>query len=277
MVQGPGRRPLLRARRARRLRRARPGRPPSRTGTRLRRPRPRAAGGGRRPRVWRPAGAATSRAAVGSSRSRSRPVIVHRPSRPAVELSFLLEVAEKLQQEERIAAGLPGPGRPGLELHLLTAARCQEGGDLFGVEALDPELLVPRLPGPGGEGVGQRVGPVEVDVPIRADQQEPLGGGQADEVAEQRNGAAIGPVEVVEQHDERSPAGPRHQEPADAVEEAVPFLLRWDRSSAGLRKRRAGRPARVGRRPRRPLRDRGAVHPRRGDPHGRSSASTNGP
>ena len=148
-------------------------------------------------------------------------------------------MAEEFEDEERVTARFPGPGGADLQIDVPAADGRQEGRGLLAVEALDAEVLVARLAGPGGEGVGEGMGPVEVDVAVRADEQEPFRRSQACEMPEQGDGAALGPVEIVEQHHERSPAGAGDQEPADAVDEAVPFLLRRHRHRRSVGERPA--------------------------------------
>ena len=92
-----------------------------------------------------------------AQRRRRRPA----PVRSPVDLALLEEVAGELEDEEGIAPRLPGPGRTDAGFDLLVAEGGEEGEDLVHVEAFDAHVLVARLPGPGGKGVGQGMGAVK--------------------------------------------------------------------------------------------------------------------
>ncbi len=140
------------------------------------------------------------------------------------EEAGLHQVAQHLAHEERVALGL-GVHRSG-QLHRgglerMAGGRLHERGDAAAVEADQVQPADPGLPAEIAEGLGQRVGPVEVGVPVGGQDEHPQRGDRPQEVAEQEQRRLVGPVEVVEHQDHRVGLRRGRQQVGDGLEHAV--------------------------------------------------------
>lgn len=120
------------------------------------------------------------------------------------ERAALGEVAQDLADEERIALGLAvdrlGEGPRGL----LLADRVDERLHLVAVETTQEGPLVEVLAAERGDRIGERVRSVELDVAVRAHDQDALAAQVAGEVLEEQQRRLVGPVQVVEDQDQRA-------------------------------------------------------------------------
>jgi hypothetical protein len=165
------------------------------------------------------------------------------------------EVVEELAHEERAAGALladpAGEGRdavgPGAR-----GPGADQGGDVVDLQGREVDGRGRGQAVDLGEQVPQRVARRHVLGPVAAEQQQSGGGGAADEVAEQLDGRPAGPLEVVQDEDDRLDLGQALDEAEHGLEQVVPGRGGGvvDPAGASGREQGAQRP--------RPLVDRGA-------------------
>ena len=143
------------------------------------------------------------------------------------------QVAQDLLDEERVALGLAvqrrdevGGGRGG-------AVGLDQLADLAGVEALERDVREAVLAPQRGDQLRQRVPLLELRVAVGAEEHRAPRLGRAHEVAQQLHRRAVGPVEVVEDEQQRRARGQLGQQRGERVEQAL--ALRPDLVEAGRR------------------------------------------
>ena len=164
-------------------------------------------------------------------------VLDPRPTRPlhpvAAEEALVDEVADDLLDEEGVPLGLAAD-RAGERLRHLLAAECHEHrldvvlGQTPQENALDGAFLPERR-----QHRGQRMPGRHFDVAVRGDHQQARRGQLAGEEAEQEQRRRVGPVEVVEDEDERPrPSGAR-EERREGIKQPKARLLGVERRRHG--------------------------------------------
>ena len=111
---------------------------------------------------------------------RDAQLVRRRPHRPPavladVHVAALAEVAEDLPDEERVALRLALDRlgeRQAVGVQVVTGHRLHQAHDLLGGQALHRYPLDGRNAAEVGEHLGEGAGPVEVGVPVGADQEE---------------------------------------------------------------------------------------------------------
>ena len=127
----------------------------------------------------------------------------------AFERTALREVAQDLGDEERVALGLAVHRLREDRRRLLLADGFDERLHLVAVEPAQQHALVEVLSPQRGDHVGERMGAVELDVAIRAHDQDALATQVARQVLQQQERRLVGPVEVVEHEHDRTARPPR--------------------------------------------------------------------
>ena len=146
------------------------------------------------------------------------------------------EVHGGLFDEERIALGLFVEGEGERARHLVAAAggqarpRREQRLHAVGVESAQQDALVQPLAPQLAQHFGERMAPVEVDVAVGADDEQAAAGQPPGEVLQQQQARLVGPVDVVEDEQQRGGLRGVDQKRGDRLEQPVAFgfrLLRW--------------------------------------------------
>ncbi len=132
----------------------------------------------------------------------------------------LAQVQDHLLDEERVARGLLAQPRGEIVAAVLAEAVADERGDVVRAEAGERDALVQALAAQVAERRGERVRARQLALAVGADDEQRRGARRADEVGEQQQRAAIGPVQVVEGEDDRAAAAP--QRGVDGLEQPPP-------------------------------------------------------
>ena len=150
----------------------------------------------------------------------------------------LAQVPDDLLDEERVAVGLAVQGADERRLGGGDAERRDELGDLRLGQALELEALEHALAAHVGDQLEQRVAGLELGVAVGAEQEDAARLRRADEVPQQLQRRAVGPVEVVEHEHERRLRARLAEQRGDRVEEAGPAGV-----GVARRRRRAAGPS----------------------------------
>ena len=162
------------------------------------------------------------------------------------EHARLDEMTHELDREQRVPVGLlleVGRHRPSVVTELVTRGRLEQGGQRVGGQALDRDVGDRRQGSKLREDIAHR-GHVSVGRPVGAEQHERARVAQAREPDHQEHGVAIGPLEVVEDEQDRLVAGRATHQVGDRLEEKPPAGLgidgvgEWQRADASSEVRR---------------------------------------
>ena len=143
------------------------------------------------------------------------------------------QVAQDLLDEERVALGLAVQRRHEVRGGRAAPWACDQLPDLAGVEALERDVREAVLAPQRGDQLRQRVPLLELRVAVGAEEHRAPRLGRAHEVAQQLHGRAVGPVQVVEDEQQRRARGQLGQQRGERVEQAL--ALRPDLVEAGGR------------------------------------------
>jgi hypothetical protein len=153
-----------------------------------------------------------------------------RRARPGVaEPALAGEQADHLGHEERVAVGLPVHGGRQPRRRLDAADQGDEAGDVALVQTAQQHPAVAPAAGQVGEGRQQRMPAVHLGMPVGAEHQR---AGALEVLAhepQRRQRGRVGPVEVVEDQQQRPLGGGRPEEAGEAVEQPEPGRLRLHR------------------------------------------------
>ncbi len=146
------------------------------------------------------------------------------PALPLHQGTGLDEVDEDLTDEERVALRLARDhlgelGHP-LRVDLATGRLGQEVRDLVLVQPDEVDALDAGLAAQVGQRGGEGVGPGQVGVPVRAHHEHSGVIHVADQVAQEQEAGLVGPVQVVEDDQDRGLLARPGQEVGDGAEEA---------------------------------------------------------
>ena len=159
--------------------------------------------------------------------------VPHPAPLPPRDGAGLREVPEHLLDEERVPLRLPVDGLDERLRGLLLADRADQRLHLCERESPQENPLVETFAAKRGHHLGQRMGPFELDVAVGSDDENPIVPRPAREVLHQKEGRLVGPVEIVENEDERALRSDVPDERRDALEQAQAFGLPLERR--GLR------------------------------------------
>jgi hypothetical protein len=150
---------------------------------------------------------------------------------PAVQGARLHQVPEQLADQEGVAGGAlaehvgqgrrPRAGRPG-------GGGGGQGGDLTGVQAVQGQQLRPGGADQVAEGGGQPGPGDALVVPVGQDDEQPGRPVALGQAAQQHQAGLVGPVQVVDQQQQRAADGDRLQQPGERLEQEVLLVLRVD-------------------------------------------------
>ena len=148
------------------------------------------------------------------------------PSALVEQAALLGEVLEDLLGEEGVALGLGVDRGHERRRRLLPGQRGQQGGDAVLREAFEADRLGPASAQQALERTGEGMGGRDLGVAIGPHRQHRQPGESLGQVLDEEEGALIGPMQVVEDEEQRPGGGGPGQDVAEAVEEVVPLLLR---------------------------------------------------
>ena len=151
----------------------------------------------------------------------------------AVELALLDEVREHLADEEGVAVGLVADGLDEVGVHVLLGERREERADLCLVEPLEEDALVLDLAPQRAQGVGERMLAVELDVPVGAENEQPVLLRPSRDVPHHRDGALVRPVDVIKEQEQRDSGARAVQELRDGIEQPKALLVGLQRFGFG--------------------------------------------
>jgi len=143
----------------------------------------------------------------------------------SVQDADLDQVLDHLLDEEGISLGLLLDQIYEARGGLLARACLDEIGDTLAGQAAQQYAFVEALVAQRGDGLPQRVGALEFDIPVGPDQQHAVAANASGEVEQQQQRRLVGPVEVVEDRDQRGRPRRTTQERRHALEQAQAFGL----------------------------------------------------
>ena len=147
----------------------------------------------------------------------------------ARERAALGEVPQDLRDEERVSFGLAVHRFREDCRRLLVADRLDERLHLVAIEPAQEDALVQMLSPQNRNRVGQWVRAVELDVSIRAHDQDALAAKVAREVLQQQQRRLVGPVQVVEHQHDRARSRRVREERRHALEHPQPLGVAFER------------------------------------------------
>jgi hypothetical protein len=151
-----------------------------------------------------------------------------------VERALAGQQTDDLGDKERVAVGLSVHRRRQRWGRRYPGDQGDEAGHFPLVQSAQQQPAVVLPAGQVGQGRQQWVPPVDLGVPVDAHYQQPGALQQLPaEKAQQGQRRRIGPVQVVEDQQQRPTGGRRPQEPGQAVEQPEPGRLRLDRRRGG--------------------------------------------
>ena len=154
----------------------------------------------------------------------------------------LAQVAHDLLDEERVALGLPVQRRDEVGGRRGGAVRLHQRRDLAGLEAVELEVGEDVLAPQRGDQLRERVALLELGVAVGAEEHRAPRLGRAHEVAQELHGRAVGPVQIVEDEQQRSAGGELGEQRGERVEQALalhPGLVEAGRGHGGRADRHA--------------------------------------
>ena len=170
--------------------------------------------------------------ALGKAQLLDREVGLPASLRP-VELARFHQMQNQLADEERIALCLSTDRLAQGLRHLVRGQGLQQLMDFASIQPPEQNTLVLRLALQCCQRIGQGMLAVEFDVPVGPDQKHGMARGEARQMTQHGDRAAIPPVEIVEYESQRRALGGGHQELGDRVQQAMALLVGLQRGRLG--------------------------------------------
>src|SRR5262249_36167087 len=148
------------------------------------------------------------------------------PSAFAPHRPLLYQRFQYFLDKEWIALGLTMHGVAEIRADFLAEQRAQLRGSLGRVETSQGDAGSEAFAVPFNQGLGQRVGAIELRIAIGADDDSASLAQVSQQVSEEPERAAVGPVQVVRVKEQSPFTGERLKHLRNGVEEKQPFLMR---------------------------------------------------